>query len=534
MRIGVNCFMLMPHVGGLKQYFSNLFDYLLEDDPDNVYVFFHFSQNKEELSQLRSTRWRQNASYLEQQEDISKHFHEIDLYFCPFGFLWPRPAPIPTVVTLVDIQEVSLPQFFSSADRLDRAYHFPGSTRAADRVVTISQFSKDSICRAHAIPEHKVVVSHLCADERYFQAERIARAPEPPIPFDRYLFYPANRWLHKNHDGLLRAMRILKDRGLDVNAVFTGYDVPGAGYPLVKKAREYGLESQVHVAGYVPVDSMAYLYRNARMLLFPSLYEGFGIPATEAMAAGCPMAVSDRTSLPEICEDAAVYFDPTSGPSIAKAIRQLWHDGPTRDTFVERGRRRAIDFSAERMGDAHRRAFREARETYSPLRYRWHRHVYQRYHWYNVHLRHWASVRLQNGVPPGVCSVLFSGGWHHREHSGTHSFRWTNGNSRLVLHAPREMKLVVTAEVASAVLPNTIDVVWDRKVVGRWTVDGDGPMFRSVAPVSLTLRPGRNVLTFVSSKPPVSSASDPRKLAVAFQDLTLRDLNGEIDCVFRN
>src|SRR5439155_20501799 len=124
MRIGVNCFPLKAHIGGLKQYFIALFDWLFEHDDDNTYVFFYFKQNLEELSKLRSEKWKGAAILLEHQEAIRKHLDSLDVYFCPFGALWPRPASAPSVVTLVDIQEVFYPQFFTAEDLLNRAYHF--------------------------------------------------------------------------------------------------------------------------------------------------------------------------------------------------------------------------------------------------------------------------------------------------------------------------------------------------------------------------------------------------------------------------
>ena len=98
MRIGVNCFMLRPHIGGMKQYFRNLFGWLLENDRQNEYLFFYFRHNVDELRKLRSDRWRSNAILLEDQSQILDHLGKIDLFFCPFGPLWPRPIPLPTVM----------------------------------------------------------------------------------------------------------------------------------------------------------------------------------------------------------------------------------------------------------------------------------------------------------------------------------------------------------------------------------------------------------------------------------------------------
>jgi glycosyltransferase involved in cell wall biosynthesis len=388
MRIGVNCFLLQADIGGMKQYFFNLFQELLENDHQNEYVFFHFPRNAEELVTLENTRWQANAILLNDQAEVKQHLDEIDLYFCPFGALWPRPLPLPTVVTLVDIQEVFYPEFFTDLDLYNREYHFPGSTRMADRVITISHFSKKTIVQHHRISPHKVTVAHLCADKRYYRAAEVARLPQFPLPGGDFVIYPANYWKHKNHDALLRALRWLKtEKGLKIDAVLTGYDVPN-GYPLAQKVSEYGLDEQVYYVGYVTVEEMAYLYSKATMLVFPSLFEGFGIPLVEAMAAGCPVVAANATSLPEVGVEAAEYFDPLSPESIGLAIEKVWRGADLRQQLVKWGRRRAFDFSTSKLAQTHLAVFNEAAQDFSLARYAWHYWIYQHYHRWLVHFKY--------------------------------------------------------------------------------------------------------------------------------------------------
>jgi glycosyltransferase involved in cell wall biosynthesis len=376
-------------MGGLKQYFFNLFGELLEHDLENEYIFFYFfPHNLEELANLESARWEANTVLLKDQLEVRRHLDKVDLYFCPFGALWPRPLSIPTVVTLVDIQEVFYPQFFTALDMYNREYHFPGSTRMADRVITISDSSKQTIVKHHRISARKVAVSHLCADKRYYRAAEVAQAPDCPLPEGDFVIYPANYWMHKNHDTLLKALQWLKEeKGLKVVSVFTGYDVPN-GYSLTQKAAEYGLSEQVYQAGYVTVEELAYLYSRAKMLVFPSLFEGFGIPLVEAMAAGCPIVVADATSLPEIGKDAAEYFDPSSPESIGLAIQKVWYDGELGRQLIERGKRRSLDFSAAKLARTHVDVFKEAAQAFSRARYLWHRWVYQHYHRKLINLKY--------------------------------------------------------------------------------------------------------------------------------------------------
>ena len=368
MRIGVNCFLLQPAMGGIKQYFVTLFDELLANDQKNQYVFFYSEQNRGELEVLGPDRVARQGILIESQRDIRKYLPEIDLYFCPFGSLIPRPLPIPTVVTIVDIQEVYFPDFFTFHNLVARYWHYVGSSKMADQVVTISEFSKDTLIKHHHIPAEKITVAHLCADQRFYQAREIAERPAADLP-EKYVFYPANRWLHKNHDVLLHALAWLRDaKHFTVNAVFTGYDQEN-GYSIEQKAAEYGLSDQVFQLGYVSVEELAYLYVHAELLVFPSLFEGFGIPLVEAMAAGCPVLASDRASLPEVGGDGAAYFDPSSPKALGESLFGLLNSGSLREELRSRGYERARDFPASTMAQCHLQAFHKAEQSFSRAKF---------------------------------------------------------------------------------------------------------------------------------------------------------------------
>jgi len=368
MRIGVNCYNLVAENGGIAHYFHLLFTELLANDNENDYVFFWFSHNADELNRLASNRWREQAIFLDDQRSIRSHLGALDLFFCPLNALYPRPVAVPSVVTIADIQEAFLPQLFTPAILYSRDRHTVGSTHMADCVITISEFSKQTLLEKHRLPEQKIVVSHHCADSIFYDENRVLPSLSQPLP-DVFVLYPANFWQHKNHEGLLKALRILREEeGLAIDAVLTGFPMPN-GYPLAAKAAEYRVASQVHVLGHVSVGELARLYRNARMLVFPSRFEGFGIPLLEAMASGCPVAAANVASIPEVTGDAAVLFDPEQPRDIANAIARLWRDRSLRDDMAMRGRERAKAFSPARMAQAHLTAFDRAVNTYSASRY---------------------------------------------------------------------------------------------------------------------------------------------------------------------
>lgn len=110
------------------------------------------------------------------------------------------------------------------------------------------------------------------------------------------------------------------------------------------------------------------------------------------MAAGCPVIASNRTSLPEIGGDASEYFDPSSPKNIGMAIHNLWHDGLLRQRLIERGKRRALNFSATELAQQHLAVFREAIESFSKARYAWNYWIYQRYYHILIHLKYWKSL----------------------------------------------------------------------------------------------------------------------------------------------
>jgi len=364
MRVGVNALHLGPAIGGLRQYLESLLPALLEAEPSNDYLVFHSARNAAEIEALVPPGTRARAVRVARAREVRGLADRLDLYFCPFGILDPRPLPVPSVVTLVDVQERYLPELFAPDVHWNRALHFEGSTRQADAVLTISEFSSASIARHHRVPADRIHVAHLCPDPR------LLAAPPPPESFARslpegFVLYPANHWRHKNHELLLRAARLLRDeRGTVVPLVFTGFEQPN-GFPLQAAVREQGLESQTLLLGFVGVPELAHLYRSARALCFPSRFEGFGLPLVEAMALGCPLVAANASSVPEVVGDAAVLFDPQDVRGCAESLRRVLEDGALGQRLAEKGRERARDFTPRRMAAAHLEAFAAATRRFS-------------------------------------------------------------------------------------------------------------------------------------------------------------------------
>ena len=205
----------------------------------------------------------------------------------PFTVPAPRPAPGQAhVVTLLDVQHRDLPGLFSPAERLYRRRFYDGAARRADAVVTISEFAKRRIVDTLGIPPERIFVAHLGVDRSAFTPHLGAR--------ENVLLYPARGWPHKNHARLFEAFTMLRRDDPTLRLVLTGGGLEALGT----------VPTGVEVRGHVSIDELHDLYRSSAALVFPSLYEGFGLPPLEAMASGCPVAASDAGSLAEICRGA--------------------------------------------------------------------------------------------------------------------------------------------------------------------------------------------------------------------------------------
>lgn len=159
---------------------------------------------------------------------------------------------------------------------------------------------------------------------------------------DQYVFYPAQFWQHKNHLNLLRAVNLLKETIPDIHLVLVGSEKNALGM-VETYIRENGLENFVTVYGFVTNRQITYLYRHAALMVMPSYYGPTNIPPLEAMALGCPVAVSGNYAMGEQVGDAGLLFDPDSPEELAECIRRVWTDEGLRESMREKGyRQRAL------------------------------------------------------------------------------------------------------------------------------------------------------------------------------------------------
>ena len=364
MRIGVGLNWLAPENGGVTNYALTLLRHWPEFAPDHPIVLFSFDYN-EPLLETLPPETRGHEIRLQTPEGALEHLDEIDVYFCPIGRLWPRPVRKPSVLTFHDMQERFFPEFFTPEQCEERFFHYDWSLRMADAVIAISEFTRDTIIRIVGVSPAKIhVINHV--PDALPEAQKPAGMDQ--LAADRpFMFYPANFWRHKNHPRLFAAMGKVAMQAGELALVCTG-SLLGRQAEWEKAVRASGVQGSVIHLGQVTRAEISWLYRNARGLIFPSLFEGFGIPLLEAMQTECPIACARNTSQPEVARSSALYFDAERPESIASAIVYLHRDSALRERLVQSGRERIRAFTAKCLIEGHLAAFAAAQRNYTSFR----------------------------------------------------------------------------------------------------------------------------------------------------------------------
>lgn len=273
---------------------------------------------------------------------------QLDLIHYPFTTISPMGLDTPTVLSFWDMQHEFYPEFFSDEELQKRRAAYRPSAELATRIIVSAEFTKACLVEKYGIDVRKIDVVYTGYGSEYRVIDDSDALESIKVKYGlhrQFLYYPAATWPHKNHKALLAALKILKDRNsFDGILVLTGIAKQGQD-EIVGEIERLGLSGMVMLLGYLPYEELPCLYNLARVMVFPSLFEGFGIPLVEAMACGCPVVCSNTTSLPEVAGDAGVMFDPNSAEDIAEKISSVWWDEARRFEMREKGLDRVKLFS---------------------------------------------------------------------------------------------------------------------------------------------------------------------------------------------
>jgi len=280
-----------------------------------------------------------------------------DLLHVPNPFSVPRALPCPYVLTVHDLQE----HMARTRDQNGfwRSLHFQLTRRVlrgAARIVAVSNFTRNEIEKLFEIPSSRIEVVYNAIDERFLRGhasaadrELIAKRYQVTYPF---LLYAGRVSPHKNVARMIEAFSALKtelERNQaypDLKLIIIGDDLSG-NPDLRRTVVRSGVQNDVRLLGFVPIEVLRIFYDEAKVFVFPSLYEGFGLPPLEAMAHGTPVVTSNVSSLPEVVGQAAVLVNPENVFEIMRALHRVLTDPPLRERMKERGYQQVTKFSWE-------------------------------------------------------------------------------------------------------------------------------------------------------------------------------------------
>jgi glycosyltransferase involved in cell wall biosynthesis len=352
MRIAIDARKL--HDYGIGTYVRNLVRELAQQDGADTYVLICRREDAEFVRSLGpqfepAIERAGNYSLLEQiSVPISLRRAKVDLFHAPHYVVSPL-TRCPTVVTIHDCIHLRFPQYLPNR----RAHMYARvmmrmAARRACRILTVSEASKQDILRYLEVPAEKVEVIYNALDQRLAappSEEEVTRVRERFQLRSPFILYTGNIKPHKNVDRLIEAFSLLrKRRADDLKLIIIGDEI--SKYPNLRRlVHRCQLHKHVRFFGFVPEETLAVLYRLASAFVFPSLYEGFGLPPLEAMASGTPVITSNVSSLPEVVGDAALLIDPLDPSALADAMWRVLEEPALRSELIRRGCERVKTFS---------------------------------------------------------------------------------------------------------------------------------------------------------------------------------------------
>ena len=290
---------------------------------------------------------------------VSRHYSDagapmsedlaFDLVHSTCSYIHPEMIAFPGILTIQDLQHLHYPEFFSKEDWDNREHLYRESAARAMHIICSSEFTRRDVNERFGVPLEKMTtIWNIPSDAVWREIPSVKRRAllDAMGVKDRFLFYPAHCWPHKNHARLVEAIgSIAGELPGDMTVVLTGGPFPPE-HPAAALMRERRLGSRVVHLGYRSPFEVRALFQDCVALVFPSLFEGFGMPVAEAIIAGKPVACSNVTSLPEIGGDAAVMFDPLDVEAMAARILDIATDAELRASLSAAARRRRAVFSA--------------------------------------------------------------------------------------------------------------------------------------------------------------------------------------------
>jgi glycosyltransferase involved in cell wall biosynthesis len=367
MRIGIDA--RLWNETGVGRYIRNLVKNLLEIDSRNEYVLFLDSKACQEFKIQNSKLKITNKNLKLIETDIRWHTideqiqfpkvlknEKLDLVHFPY-FSVPVFYTSPFVITIHDLiinhfptgKATTLPAPLYYIKYFGYQYVINRAAKRAEKIITVSQATKDEIVKHLGVSENKIVMTYEGVDDSV-ESKVKGQKSKVQIKNQKFLLYVGNAYPHKNLERLVDAFKLVVTEYPDIKIIFIGKE-DYFYLRLKERVKALAIEKQVMFAGYVSENDLRQYYQSATVTIIPSLMEGFGLTGLEAMQAGSLVLASDIPSLKEIYQDAAVYFDPLAAGSIHATILEVLKKPNAFDSYREKGKKRALFFSWEKMAE---------------------------------------------------------------------------------------------------------------------------------------------------------------------------------------
>lgn len=354
MRIGIDAHAIGGRLTGNETYIKNLIPALARRDQKNQYVLF-FTQSeaagdwRNRFPNFDVQLLRPETPYLRIPLVLPARVWRLRLDLLHVQYTAPPLCPAPFVTTIHDLSFEHYPHFFTRRERFLFHYLIRNTARRARRVLTVSEYSRQDLIRTYGLEAERVVLTPNGVEAHF--------RPVPPSPerdalllrydIDRdYVLSVGNLQPRKNLTQLIRAYLKLREQDdkFDGKLVVVGQKA-WLYHDIFREARHSRFGRDILFTGYVTDEVLPAIYSAARVFVYPSIFEGFGLPVLEAMACGAPVAMSHSSSLPEVAGGAAISFDPLDEEAVARSIARIWHDEALRARLRLAGPERAGHFS---------------------------------------------------------------------------------------------------------------------------------------------------------------------------------------------
>jgi glycosyltransferase involved in cell wall biosynthesis len=358
MRIGFDVRPFLKRETGVGIYCRNLLFHLAQIDRSNEYFLFSSSlKDKFPLQKIPPFPNKEFRHFRFPVRLINLFWYKLS--WPPLDYFFrtdldlahsPTPLILPTkgkkIVTVHDLFFLDFPLLTDRETRKNFTVRIKDSLLKADGVVAISEFTKNQLLERFALDDKKVKAIHHGLDHEFHTEVSAEEEEEVRKKFSlppSFIFFVGATEPRKNLVRLIEALKIIHEKHQKIPLVIVGRE--GLDYKnLERKIGQLKLQDWVRMIDYLPDEKVKIFYRLASVFAFPSLCEGFGLPLIEAMASGLPVATSKTSALPEVGQDAALYFHPEDPEDIADKLIQALEDEELRQRLRERGKKRALDF----------------------------------------------------------------------------------------------------------------------------------------------------------------------------------------------